>query len=288
MDTFIRTLRTTAGLIFISMLSAAPLLAATPQNGNGTIPYHFKDGEVISADVMNDMFNNIKNVVEGFSSPEELTGIWSCTTYTAEANCGVSGFSLTPRGILKSKAQDITFTCDATSCRWTAAEFWPGSCLSDFTYGRQLVQRYDLSGYVIISLPAPMPDNTWIPSGQVHSYRKLGPNVFIWNITGSLPATSFASCEKQLLPPTIPADLAATVDNGKVSLTWTDTSSDETAFVLFRKAGETGAWAEVGTVPANTTTFSETLSAGNYSYRVAARNANGDSLGSNMTVVVIP
>lgn len=275
-----------AGLLLLSQIFTSSANSATLQNGNGTIPYHFKDGEVISADVMNDVFERIQEVVEGFSSPEAMVGVWSCTTYTAEASCGVTGFLPTPKGILKSKAQDVTFACDATNCTWTAAEFWPGSCLSDFSYGRNLTQKYDITGDFLISLPPK--ESTWQPNGQVHSYKRLGPNVFTWYITGSLPVTTFARCERQLLPPAIPSDLAVSVANATVSLTWGDDSSNETAFVILRKLGNSGNWTEIGTVPSNTTTFSESLPSGDYSYRVLSRNGNGDSLGSNIAVVVIP
>ncbi len=277
-----------ASLFFVSLFLVSSAHSATPLNGNGTIPYHFKDGEVISADVMNDLNDKIRNVLEGFSSPEELVGVWSCTTYTAEASCGVAGFLPTEKGILKSKTQNITFACDSGSCRWTAPDFWPGSCLSNFTYGRQLSQNYDILGNQFISLPAPVVGETWTPSGQVHLYRKLSPNSFTWNITGSLPATSFARCDRQLNPPAIPSDLAVSVANTAATLTWVDNSTDEAAFAILRKLGNSGNWAEIGTVTADTSTFSETLSGGTYSYRVLSRNANGDSLGSNVVVVTIP
>ena len=277
-----------AALFFVSLIFTSSANSATQQNGNGTIPYHFKDGEVISADVMNDLFEKIKEVVEGFSSPEELAGAWSCTTYTGESSCGVTGFLPTPKGILKSKTQTVTFSCDAASCTWTAAEFWPGSCSSDFTYGRKLSQRYDITGDVLVSLAPPAADETFPAMGQVHSYKRLGPNLFTWNITGSLPTTSFARCERQLLPPAIPSDLTVSVADATVTLAWADNSSDETAFVILRKLGNGEDWKEISTATANTTTFSETLPSGNYSYRISSRNGNGDSLGSNTVVVTIP
>jgi len=272
-----------AGLFFVSLILTSSANSATLDNGNGTIPYHFKDGEVISADVMNDLFGKIKEVVEGFSSPEELVGVWSCTTYTAETSCGVPGFLPTPKGILKSKTQNVTFSCDAASCTWAAAEFWPGSCMSDFGTGRKLSQKYDITGDILISLP-PQADAY---SGQVHAYKRLGPNVFTWAITGSFPASTSARCERQLLPPAIPSDLTVSVADATVSLTWGDNSSNETAFVVLRKLGNGGNWTEIGMVTANTSTFSETLPSGDYSYRVSSRNGNGDSLGSNIVVVTI-
>lgn len=272
------------GVLLISALLTSPADSAALQNGNGTIPYHFKDGEVISADVMNDLFTKIKEVAEGFSSPEDLVGVWSCTTYTTERSCGVAGFLATPRGILKSKTQTITFSCDDDNCTWTAAEFWPGSCRSDITSSKK--ESYDLTGDVLISLPAP--EQSYTPTGQVHSYKRLGPNLFTWNITASLPVSTFVTCERQLLPPAIPSDLAASVTDATVTLTWTVNSSDETAFVILRKVGNGLDWTEIGTVAASQSTFSEAVTAGSYSYRVSSRNAHGDSLGSNTAVVTVP
>lgn len=84
-------------------------------------------------------------------------------------------------------------------------------------------------------------------------------------------------------PPAAPTGLAANaVSTGQIDLSWTDNASDETGFKIERKQG-TGAFAEIATVSANVTTYSNTgLNAGTmYTYRVRAYNSAGNSSYSN-------
>ncbi len=85
-------------------------------------------------------------------------------------------------------------------------------------------------------------------------------------------------------PPAPPTSLtAAAVSESRIDLSWTDASTDETAFAIERSLDGT-TWAEVATVAANTTAHSDQgLSRlTTYSYRVKSRNASGDSAPSNV------
>lgn len=79
--------------------------------------------------------------------------------------------------------------------------------------------------------------------------------------------------------PSDPADLQArAMDAGAISLSWQDTSDNESGFIVERRLAG-GVYAAVATVPANTTTHldnglqADTL----YYYRVKAWNSEGDS-----------
>ena len=80
---------------------------------------------------------------------------------------------------------------------------------------------------------------------------------------------------------------SAQVIGGQVHLTWTDASATETAFRIERATGA-GAFAEVGTVGANVTSYDDTTGAPEtaYSYRVRATNLGGDSAYSNTATAV--
>jgi FtsP/CotA-like multicopper oxidase with cupredoxin domain len=94
--------------------------------------------------------------------------------------------------------------------------------------------------------------------------------------------------------PSAPANLTATVakvgtakaqSGSRVSLTWTDTAVNETAFTIERSTGE---GTEIIAVPADTNTYVDTPTvAGTYHYRVAALNASGISAYSNTVSVTV-
>ena len=84
-------------------------------------------------------------------------------------------------------------------------------------------------------------------------------------------------------PPADPSALTATANGvSQIDLAWTDNASDESNFKIERHSGD-GNFAEIATVGANVTGYSNTgLSASTtYTYRVRASNGNGDSGYSN-------
>ncbi len=80
--------------------------------------------------------------------------------------------------------------------------------------------------------------------------------------------------------PVAPSSLTGTITSStEINLTWTDNSNNETGFKIERKIGS-GAYAVVGTVAANITTFNDTGLAPStaYTYKVCATNSAGNSV----------
>ena len=79
--------------------------------------------------------------------------------------------------------------------------------------------------------------------------------------------------------PAAPSGLTATaVDIDRIDLSWVDNSSDEDWFSIERSSGGS-AFTEIGTVPADATTYLDSglTASTTYTYKVAAVNANGTS-----------
>ena len=114
-------------------------------------------------------------------------------------------------------------------------------------------------------------------------------------ITGYATVTVFSLSDPitVLNPPKAPSALTGVPGFGpKVTLTWTDNATNETGFTVQRALGA-GAFADVGTVGANVTTFVDTVANGltpaaTFRYQVIATNAIGPSLPSNIFTQVIP
>ena len=86
-------------------------------------------------------------------------------------------------------------------------------------------------------------------------------------------------------PPSAPVGLTATaISASQINLSWTDTAADELGFEIERSLSETTGFGLIGTVAADTTSYSDTgLSSGTtYYYRVRAFNSIGDSDYSNV------
>ena len=85
-------------------------------------------------------------------------------------------------------------------------------------------------------------------------------------------------------PPTAPTGLSAMGGVNQATLTWTDTSNNETGFKIERKltADPDTSFAQIGTAAVNATSFTNTtVPAGNYTYRVRASGSPTDSAYSN-------
>lgn len=83
-------------------------------------------------------------------------------------------------------------------------------------------------------------------------------------------------------PPAAPTGLTATFTTGAMTLAWTDTSSDETGFVVERCLTATSC-GRIGGTAAGVTTFVDTwYGTGTNDYRVYAVNAGGASAPSNV------
>ena len=98
-------------IVGIAGLAASVLTAV-----DSTVPITFKAGDVISADVLNDILARVNNVTDGFGTADELDGSWQCTEYTFDAingsglSCGVSdGYQQAPGNLYATRTQTITF-----------------------------------------------------------------------------------------------------------------------------------------------------------------------------------
>jgi len=126
-------------------------------------------------------------------------------------------------------------------------------------------------------------------------YRVVAQNTVGYG--GQFPSMTVTSVSAPLVVgsiPTEPTNLTATLQAGpQVSLTFTDTATTETGFVIER-ATNGGAFVQITTAPARTNTggvtyVDTTVATGNsYAYRVAAVNAAGQSAYSNTATVDVP
>jgi hypothetical protein len=89
-------------------------------------------------------------------------------------------------------------------------------------------------------------------------------------------------------PPAAPTNLTGNATSGtEVSLAWRDNSNNESAFRVESRVGNSGAFTDIGSVPANSTgAVIEQLSPNTtYNFRVRATNGNGNSAYSNVVSV---
>ncbi len=109
----------------------------------------------------------------------------------------------------------------------------------------------------------------------VKAYNLVGESAY----SSEVYATTFS-----LLPVNAPSGLTATaVSTNQIDLSWTDNSNNEDGFYIERKTGVGGTYAQIDTIGANVTIYSDTglTTETIYYYRIKAYNIAGNSNYSN-------
>ena len=253
------------GIFALAIVLIVDVVGATD-----SVPIQFKDGDVISAGVMNELLQRLNQVQLGFESVDDLNGIWQCTVYDTGAPFGTD--TCTPDGALvNSKTGNLTFNSSNKTWSWAGA----GS-LNDCGTGLGSTGSYDVKAGILLT------------NIGVYQTSRTSPNEFIWFVTNSFPPSGFNYCTKITTPPA-PVDLlTATVTGTTVGLTWVDQSNNETGFRVERKTSASGTWASIATPASGATSYSDTgRTSGTYFYRVFSVNTNGDSISSSEVQAVV-
>jgi hypothetical protein len=158
-------------------------------------------------------------------------------------------------------------------------------------FGYQITASNSPTSYSATGLPAGLGVNavTGLISGTPAASGAFSVTIGAANTGGkgtAVLALSIAPAPSATTIPAAPAGLTASVGGSSVSLAWTDRSNNETSFLIERKTGSGGTYAQIATVGANARTYtnSNLASRTTYYYHVRAANSAGNSAYSNEAV----
>tara|TARA_B100001248_G_scaffold27928_1_gene18281 strand:+ start:277 stop:1113 length:837 start_codon:yes stop_codon:yes gene_type:complete len=249
-------------------------------------------GDVISADMVKDVFQRISNITKGFA-PDELNGVWQCKTdhyvTDSQVNLLANGYSKSSDGLGRSMTQDITFTKqDDDTFLMTFQNSLINSTSSDsdpFTCRAKLLEGSKLYLDSRTGINVSRLQGSCYVTGGIFPIKKISKSCFY--MKSSLDEKASTTCQKKSLVPLAPTDLTATLSGSSVSLSWTSGDSSTVSYTLKAKTSNTGTYSDVITEN-NGTTFTDTLSSGTKWYRVYGINSAGTSIGSNVVSVTAP
>ena len=250
----------------------------------------FSDGDVVSAQVLNDIINRIELTLKSIIS-DELVGSWTATWRTCinggPGNCvGLnvgSGWDSAVDGLYKTRTDtwviaddgDGTYSVSMDKCFSGASggAYFNDPCVSRLAVDSGILLLGTISGNGV-SLDS---DHT-----DTYNIKRVSSSRFaIWKLaSGSNSFVSF-TLDKNNLPPEAPTNLALSISSSSITQSWTAVSG-ASSYDIHRKTTATGSFASIGT--ATTESYSDTsvTSGATYWYRVFAKNANGTSSGSNV------
>lgn len=249
-------------------------------------PHTFKSGDIISADMLNENFEDIA-ANQKFLSPSDFLGTWDCNAVSIK----------------------VPYSFELTECGWAIDS-------EDFSYNKNFIITFIDNGngiYTYIANNQIFGDCEYSPDIEnTLPYKIVGDSMYVKKvidmggvITSWWPMaikitnkskTSFIAyinhtntywyCTKKNLPPKKPTNLSADASGFIVTLSWTDNSDDETGFNILRKDSLTGTYEYIANTSA--TSYPDTVSStGIYWYRVQAINDIGDSFASNVVKVTV-
>lgn len=274
-------LKTRAAVIYsLGLISGVGIVAASIVGAaDSSIPYTFQDGQVISADTMNDLFGRIKMSNEGFASTSDLDGEWSCTTYDFSGQAPTSGM---PNAQFATDSatgfQAITQTWTFSNGSLSMDKLHLGGVAANNTGGCSGQTSYRYAVNIIPPFLA-LTGNQGCTNGN--GYVLAVKRTSAYKFTAPLDQTVM-TCTAINQPPSPPSGLTAAVANGGVALSWTDNGGNPSSYSVLKKSN--GQYSAITTVIAGTTTYTDSSGSAGDLYRVKSVNTNGSSLASQAAI----
>ena len=233
----------------------------------------FQSGDLVSADTFNQIFNTLESINRSVIDTD-LIGVWKCSAIHASGSAWNGWES---KGLVyEIKDAQVNFT--ASSAETSLGEAYNFTTSSPTPFWRS-------------SDPASADTGTYqLFKGLLVMKRNGGINLVDWQVdivsdsrftlykptvNGNQP--NYVVCDSAEAVPASPTSPTATNKKTGIDLAWTDASSDETGFKVYRKLSTESEAKLIAT--RTTVTYSDTdLAEGQTAYyHVTAYNDNGDS-----------
>ena len=243
-------------------------------------------GDVISADVLNEILTRINNLqTGGIESEQDLVGEWSCTSTCRYGACGEeggiwNGYWKNEDGIyvvsqtisISSESPDKIRLRYPYNLGQSFQETGEQDCFARVKNGKIFVTNSttDTSNY----------ENTCYNTGTYDIEMVANQCFRMENINDSV-----TSCKKINIPPAAPINLRVSLSDDEASLSWQKGDDRQTGYILKRKQTVDGAYESIALLIQNSYS-DESISSGNtYWYRVFATNEYGEGTGSNVVTI---
>ena len=249
------------------------------------------DGDVISADVFNDILDRIELALKS-ATASDLVGTWTVTQTTCGASGGAlgncsgivpapEGFSASTDGVLtKQRSDTVVFSDDGDGSFSLSTDSYCAFVRTGSGNSPCSISYNVVDGFFVI--------NNSNSGYAAYTLQKISSTRYVMGMNASASGSfNIIRLDKESLPPEAPSDLSASFDAGTVSLSWTENDTDFTSYSIRTKDKVDADFSELSTSLSNS--YIDELEAGTTRwYRVFATNSNGDSVGSNVIRVGDP
>jgi hypothetical protein len=239
----------------------------------------FKEGDIISAATFNQIFGTLQKL-NRTPIDADLVGTWSCNAITTRNTDG-----WTNKGaFFQLENAQVTLTSSGSSSSIESPYAISTSAPSPFKRTSGAFSGvYSLFDNMIFTKISGETDSR-IFLVDIKSETKID---FIFQETSaqSFPAnySSYISCNSAVAVPAAPTTTTATNAQTTVNVTWTDQSSDETGFKIYRRLSNATEATQLATAVTASPYVDSTITEGQTAYySVSSYNANGESAKSKI------
>tara|TARA_Y100001980_G_C14526660_1_gene302198 strand:+ start:233 stop:1393 length:1161 start_codon:yes stop_codon:yes gene_type:complete len=258
--------------ILLFLISISSLLSSDDLK----IADEFKDGDVVSADTFNQIFETIERINRKIT-PEDVLGTWTCNSvYLSYSSSFPSEWQNIEDIASELIGSQINFQLTSIGTN-------PGD-----------------AGIITTSSPAPLfielgntaLNGSWIlrnnnlfissqnNNKRMFSINFVSPSRFIINDNDYS-----VTCDLAAAVPSIPLNASAINSSGSISLSWTDSSNNEDGFKIYRKISSDSEYTLLATQ--STVGYLDTSAENgiSYNYYIVSYNANGESAKSKIILI---
>jgi hypothetical protein len=238
---------------------------------------------LVSADTFNQIFDTIEKINRTVVD-SDLVGVWSCDAMTTRNTTGWSSKSLFY--ILENSQVNLTASSSATSLE----SAYTISTSSPSPFKRTLASAF--SGTYILYNNKLFTKQADESEARIWDVNIISPTrfelTFLETSAQSFPTNyaSFITCDSAEAVPASPTSPTATNNKTGINLAWTDSSSDETGFKVYRKLSTETEAKVIATQTAVTYSDTDLTEGQTAFYHVIAYNDNGDSAKSKAVSAV--
>lgn len=241
-----------------------------------------KPGDVISADVINELFDEIENFRKTLTE-DDLIGTWKGESYGV---FDTPGWQPGPGSVTNYYVQtNVTVAVTKEGDKYRMVTSAPNPFDLGVSGGVDIY--FSIKAGMLFSTTYPFPriiDRISSTRIRIMTASTFNSGMFV------RPGPAYmVVLDKQETTPEPPGLISADVSDTSVVLTWDDSSVDASGFLVYRKDRVSEVYSNVCYVSSNVTCWTNVgVPSGYYWYRIAATNQYGLSIGSNVKKVVVP
>ena len=244
----------------------------------------FKEGDIISAETFNQIFNTLEKL-NRTPKDSDLLGTWSCSSLHTSTGGGLDTTGWTLNDFVYS-LNGAQLTMTASSQNTSLAQSFTYSTSNPSPFVRNFTNAASTGSYIlykgILLLKGALggADNS-VTTWQVNIVSD--DQFTLSSMSTSANNSTYVVCDSAVAVPAAPTATTATNAQTLVNVTWTDNSTDEIGFKIYRRLSNETEATEIATAVTASPYVDSTLTEGQIAYYgVVAYNDNGESAKSKV------